>query len=456
MTMTERERTLGPAATDRIVAVTADSHVGPLLAEQLRAYCPKKHLEQFDEFISFAKTLPVRTAGPDPDEDPRRSHLRNALTTGGWDVHQRLRDMDRDGVAGEIVFHGLNTGRQDFLPWNGPFGAFGLPGFDPELVGVGRHLYNEWLADFVSVEPERHAGLAHLPMWDPEAAVKELEWAASKGLRGVNFPRPQAAIPAYNDPVWDPFWSACEDFGMPLTTHAQSGPPPGKMCPGDLEINLFEIMSDVGRQALTQLVFGGVFDRHPKLKLVYTEVLDTWFSTTLARMDNVAMFLKRQQALPASQQLKAGGGAARSTGLLELSKLPSEYCLEQVFIGWTALAPFEAEDAVRNGYASQVLWGSDYPHPEGSWQLPREDDEPPMTHLHLRDTFARVPAEAAAAMIGGNAMRVYGFDPDKLRAVANRINSLTFEQLAVPLEHEPEDFVTRSAALAFRRTGPFV
>jgi hypothetical protein len=79
-----------------------------------------------------------------------------------------------------------------------------------------------------------------------------------------------------------------------------------------------------------------------------------------------------------------------------------------------------------------------------------------MTHLHLRDTFARIPAEPAAAMIGGNAMRVYGFDPNKMRAVADRINSLTFEQLAVPLKDEPEDFVTRSAALAFRRTGPFV
>jgi predicted TIM-barrel fold metal-dependent hydrolase len=455
MTITAQERSTS-APTDRVVAVTSDSHVGPLLDEQLRAYCPSKNLEQFDEFVAFAKTLPVRKGGPAEGEDPRRSHLRNALTTGGWDVEQRLRDMDRDGVAAEIVFHGLNTGRQDFLPWNGPFGAFGLPGFDDELVGLGRHMFNQWLVDFVSVQPERHAGLAHLPMWDPDAAVKELEWAAANGLRGVNFPRPQPGIPAYNDPVWESFWSACEDLDMPLTTHAQSGPPAGKVCPGDLEINMFEIMSDVGRQALTRLVFGGVFERHPRLKLVYTEVLDMWFATTLARMDNVAMAMAREKALPAAHQLQAAGGAARHTGFVELSKLPSEYCLEQVFIGWTALAPFEAEDAVRGGYDSQVLWGSDYPHPEGSWQLPREDDEPPMTHLHLRDTFARIPAANAAAMLGGNAIRVYGLDAAKLRTVANRINSLTFEDLATPLDREPEDFVTRSAALAFRRTGAFV
>jgi predicted TIM-barrel fold metal-dependent hydrolase len=285
-------------------------------------------------------------------------------------------------------------------------------------------------------------------MWEPDAAVKELEWAAERGLRGVNFPRPQPGLPAFNDPVWEPFWSACEDLEMPLTTHAQSGPPPGKFNPGDFEVNMFEIMSDIGRQALTRLLFGGVFDRHPRLKLVYTEVLDTWFKSTMDRMDNIAMFFARDRELPESMQFTAE--------LLPLSKLPSEYCMENVFIGWTAVAPFETEDAVRHGYESQVLWGSDYPHPEGSWQLARTDDEEPMTHLHLRDSFAHIPAESAAAMIGRNAIRVYGFDADKLQAVANRINSLTFEQLATPLDGEPESYVTRSAALAFRRTGAFV
>ena len=441
-----------PAPTDRVVAVTSDAHVGPLLREQLRAYCPKKYLEQFDEFTAMAEKLPLRTTGPDPEEDPRQSHLRNALTTGGWDIHQRLRDMDRDGVAAGVIFHGLNTGRQDFMPFNFVFGGAGFPGYDNELVGVGRHIYNQWLADFVSVEPERHAGLAHLPMWDPDAAVKELEWAAERGLRGVNFPRPFPGIPAYNDPVWDRFWSACEDLEMPLTTHAQSGPPAkADPCPGDFEVNLFEIMSDIGRQALTRLVFGGVFERHPKLKLVYTEVIDTWWTSTLARLDNVALFIARQDGLRPTQRVNAQSG-----GLTRLPRLPSEYCMENVFIGWTVLAPFEAEDAVRNGYDSQVLWGSDYPHPEGSWQYPRTDDEEPMTHLHLRDSFARLPADRAAAMIGGNAIRVYGLDAAKLQRVAERINSLTYEQLATPFEVEPEDFVTRSAAFAFRRVGPFV
>jgi len=439
------------SGTDRVVAVTSDSHVGPLLREQLRDYCPRQYLEQFDEFCAFADTLPKRMAGPDPDEDARTSHLRNALTTGGWDPHQRIRDMDRDGVAGEVIFHGLNTGRQDFMPFNGPFGAFGLPGFDNELVGFGRHIFNQWLADFVSVEPERHAGLAHLPMWDPDAAVAELEWAASAGLKGVNFPRPQTSIPPYNDPVWDRFWSACEDLDMPLTTHAQSGPPTGaRPSLGDFECHLFEIMGDTGRQALPRLIFGGVFERHPKLKLIYTEVVDAWWMETLAQLDGLAAFVAKQETLRTTQRVNSDLFA-----FAKLSMLPSEYCMQNLFIGWSCMAPFEADDAVRNGYASNVLWGSDYPHPEGSWQYPRTDDEVPMTHLHLRDTFAAVAPEHVAAMIGGNAMRVYGFDADKLCAVANRINALTYDELATPLDREPEAFATRAAAFCFRRSGPF-
>src|SRR5213075_2619409 len=59
---------------------------------------------------------------------------------------------------------------------------------DYEQAQIGRHIYNRWLADFCSVEPERHVGLAHLPMWDIDAAIEELEWAHAHGLKGVNFP----------------------------------------------------------------------------------------------------------------------------------------------------------------------------------------------------------------------------------------------------------------------------
>jgi hypothetical protein len=75
--------------------------------------------------------------------------------------------------------------------------------------------------------------------------------------------------------------------------------------------------------------------------------------------------------------------------------------------------------------------------------------------VQVRDTFAGVPADRAAAMIGGNAIRVYGLDAEKLRGVAERINSLTFAELATPFDDEPEDVLTRSAYFCFRRSGAF-
>src|SRR5439155_19306644 len=89
---------------------------------------------------------------------------------------------------------------------------------DLELVTVGQRMYNKWLSEQCSVQPERHVGLANLPMWDVEAAIRELEWASSVGLRGVNFPAPKPGIKPYDHPDWEPFWAACEERGMTLAT----------------------------------------------------------------------------------------------------------------------------------------------------------------------------------------------------------------------------------------------
>ncbi len=339
--------------------------------------------------------------------------------------------MNYDGVAGEIIFHGLNVGRVEPLPFGGLFG-FSESDADPELVGLGRHMYNQWLADFVSEEPERHAGLCQLPMWDVDAAVKELEWARDAGLRGVNFPRPQPGLLPFNHPDWEPFWAAAEALEMPLSTHAQSGGTPVATAGrGNMLINILEITGYAARRAFHYLVFGGVFDRHPGLKLVFTEQPGQWWRPMLDEMDSLYILL---------------GGLDEP-----LDKMPSDYGRDNLFVGASCLAPFEARDAVAESYSANVLWGSDYPHPEGSWQYPRYDGEPSMSKLAMRDTFADIPSRDTALMIGENAARVYGFDVAKLRTVAARIGAPSFADLQRPLEHEPEDRSTRSAIYAFRR-----
>ena len=103
-----------------------------------------------------------------------------------------------------------------------------------------------------------------------------------------------------------------------------------------------------------------------------------------------------------------------------MPKPPSEYCADNVFVGASFLAPFEAERAVREGYASQLMWGSDYPHIESTWQFSDDADAVPVTRLALRNTFHTIPEPETRAILGGNAIRVFGLDARELTQVAAR------------------------------------
>ena len=204
-----------------LVIVSCDTHVGPRLVEDLRPYCPEDLLGEFDAYAGALQAKreaaaahrekvafgDVRTG---PDWGVRMANLQ---TPGHYDMHARLRDLDADGVAAEIMFHDSQNGepipfQSDTLLMRGSGVAQ-----DFDLLRAGQHIYNQWLADVCSIEPERHIGLMHLPLWDIEAAIAELEWARSAGLKGLNFPYPKPYMEPYTNPVWDPFFSACEDLG---------------------------------------------------------------------------------------------------------------------------------------------------------------------------------------------------------------------------------------------------
>ena len=199
--------------------------------------------------------------------------------------------MDADGIAAEVIFHGSMNG--EMLPWESGgdkiFGTGGETAEIRELMTVGRHLFNQWLADFCSVQPERHIGCAQVPIWDIAATLREIEWANEHGLRGVNWPASRYDMNAeYNDPEWEPVWSACEEFGMTLNTHS------GAVVPGLLDkegrpVPLFMplLQAEAGgwltRRGIGRMVLSGVFERHPGLKLVLTEATRRWWPYTLPR-----------------------------------------------------------------------------------------------------------------------------------------------------------------------------
>ena len=401
------------------VVVSCDSHVGPRLVEDMRPYCPKKYLARYDEFVQqheagveamrelFSKSGGARGAA--------FTNHPNMATPGHYDPHARLRDMDADGVAAEAMWHFSQNGEP--MPWVGiGLGTVAQEQF--ELGAVCYDMYNRWLADFCSVDPERLLGLVYIPSWDIEASIKELKRAREAGLRVVNFPPPsRPGQPEYNNPAWEPFWAACQDLGFTLATHSSGGPMFDYLSgPGGMELMVYEGGGYMARRAVWWLTYGQVFERYPELKLIITEQYEGWYLPTMLELDSIYMTFSMGRSLP---------------------RLPSEYLRSNVYLGASFMSTFQAEEAWREGYAENVLWGRDYPHVEGTWR-PVADGDEPVTKLALRHVLSRVPAREALQIAGQNAVRVYWLDVKHLAKVAAEIGAPSAAELAVAPKSLPD------------------
>jgi predicted TIM-barrel fold metal-dependent hydrolase len=437
----------GGAATDQgsapYVVVSCDTHIGPRLVEDLRPYCPKELLDDFDRYAAELQAKREAAAaarkrvsfGGKQMGDDWGVRLDNLQTAGHHDMHARLRDLDADGVAAEVVFHDSQNGEPIPFQTDTLLMRTGGQDQDFDLLKAGYHIYNQWLADVCSIEPERHIGLMALPMWDRDAAIEELTWARSAGLKGISFPTPKPYLVPYNDPGWDEFFSAVEDLDVSLCNHGGAGASGGSF-PGAMSIAKYEISMMARICPMDQLVFGGVFERHPRLRLVLTESPGTWWNFVLQEMDSIYLTDTRSYG-PSEKE--------------RVPHLPSEYAARQVFIGASFHARFEAEDAMAHGYEDRVIWGSDYPHFEGTYQYGADGPNgEPMTWASWRFHYAGLPADKVRAFLGGNAMAAYDLDHEALTRVAARINAPNHADLnAEKVEERPPG----SGHLAFRTFG---
>lgn len=421
-----------------LMVISSDAHVGPRLREDLRPYCEKKYLEQFDEYIETHPAVPrpmeVELLRPDFMEGRRW----NCQTEGHWDPHAHLRDMDRDGVAGEVIFHASQNYQAfpfDAANW---FGNGAPTAEQRELVAAGRRIYNRWLADFCSVEPERHAGMAQLPMWDIPAAIKELEWAAEAGLRGVNFPAADGpGMPPLDDPVYEDFFAASAATDMTLTTHIGTAALQPFMNRLSGKTAVAAGLTDSvpwGRRVMWILAYVGAFERHPNLKFVITEYSGVFWKATLSDIDSIYY------------------SPIANVDTDIIPRPPSEYLKKQVWVGQSFQSREEAIDGIESGAVDRLCWGSDYPHAEGTYCYPTRPDETPMTRLALANTYHDLPLDAVRKMVGENALAAYPLlDGAALQKVADRIGPLPQEVLTAPdLSDPPHNF---GVTLAFRTRG---
>jgi predicted TIM-barrel fold metal-dependent hydrolase len=382
---------------NRYLIVSADGHAG-LQPEGYRDYLEAKYHPAFDE--AFAAQLKAIEAAEEhfmvKDFNKNwRDNIDEGLS-GAWDSAARLKVIDGDGIAAEVLFPDGITERN-----TPPFGA-GLAlkpwGVDPELQWAGARAHNRWMAEFCQEEKVRRIGLAVIPvLWSVEEAVKEIKWAHKNGLKGILIPALMGDHDGYNHPKYYPVWQTCQELDMVIHTHSGPAPDYDFALPGAMGVFLCEFAWWASRP-LWYLIFGGVFEMFPRLKFVITEVSEFWVPHTLELMD------VRASVKHTSGKL----GDFRSN----LTMKPSEYFARNCWI--SASAHFdEGSAAVRHGIGiDKVMWGTDYPHPEGSW---------PKTQEKMEKYLSGIPEDELTKMLSGNAIECYNLDVEALNKIAARI-----------------------------------
>ena len=317
--------------------------------------------------------------------------------SGAWDPERRARELDADGIAAEVIFpDGSQNNAAPFQAAEGP----GAVGADHALQSVGAWAYNRWLADFVSDSPTRRLGVIQLPAaHDVDALVAETKRAHADGLRGgILVPPLEPGLPGYHDPHYDPLWALAAERGLPVSVHggnARAPDGPDAYGPEEPLASFFHFTESAffDRRPLWFFIWGGVFDRHTGLKLVFAEALSHWVPQEIMRLDEMIDMWN-------SRQLRE-----------RIQHRPSDYWRERCAITATFISRGEAEMRHEIGVRN-MMWGSDYPHPEGSW---------PVTRQQQVDSLHGVPENEIEAILGGNAVEFYGLDVEKLAPIAARI-----------------------------------
>ncbi|MBX6389832.1 MAG: amidohydrolase [Frankia sp.] len=388
---------------DRYLLISTDTHAG-LPPEKYREYLDPQYRAAFDESLANDVTSAQLI---NQDEHQRFLAEWNAQIgghggmTGSWDPVVRTKELDGEGVAAEVVFpdaDAAGVGGVSGSPFGSGLGSSGDS--DPELVMAGAWAHNRWLAEFCQHDPERRYGVAIVPaLHDVQAAVRLVEWAANHGIRGgVMIPARWGSYPAYNDRVYDPLWSVCAEAGMVVHTHSGVGPTDYTWSPGLISIYATESYW-WGARPFWALLLGGVFERHPTLRYAIAENGAWWVPDILDRMDS-----KWEGDHPTR---KFGPSAFRDG----MTMMPSEYYRRNVWLASSVMGEIEVERRHRIG-VDRLMWGHDYPHPEGTW---------PNTRAWLRERFGAVPEDEARRILGLNAAELYGFDLARLAPVVERI-----------------------------------
>jgi predicted TIM-barrel fold metal-dependent hydrolase len=318
----------------------------------------------------------VAAAGK-PAEEIRVAGVRfEEMHRGGWDPEARLGDQDRDGIAAEIIYPTVGM-----VLCNHPDFDYKKACFDA---------YNRWVAEYCSAHPERLLGCGQTAMRSPQEGVEDLKSIRALGLRGVMMPG-DPAVEDYDSRVYDPFWEAAVELGLPLSFHILTDRSHsfGARVRGPAMNGFLSIVRGC-QDVMGTLVLGGVFERHPALRIACVEADAGWVPHYMYRMDHA--FERHRHWLPAGQKL---------------SRRPSEYFAENIYVtfqdDWVA---FKTADLMN---WRRLMWANDFPHSDSTW---------PGSQALLRDHAGELREEQRRAILCENVADLYGIDLAALGATS--------------------------------------
>ncbi len=307
-------------------------------------------------------------------EDPEKLTREGSMDTvplGGIDPDEHVKDMQKDGVSGGVLYPS-----QGLTLWSR------VPASD--LLSAIFRAYNDHLAEFCNAHPKWLKGIATINVDDIADGVGELERAADIGLAGAMISvRP---ILRYDHPGYDRLWAAAQELDMPLSLHTGTE----RWMPGTDPRNIvgqdpfdFPNREYDARQCVNSMIFSGVFERYPKLKVGVVEFEIAWAPYFMQRMDG---FYGERASGVHGKRFKNGA-------------LPSDFFRSNIFIG------FQEDDLgieLRHHIGVDgLLWGSDYPHAESTFPKSREI---------IDQILSNVPEEEKAKIAGGNTAKLYHFN----------------------------------------------
>jgi predicted TIM-barrel fold metal-dependent hydrolase len=319
--------------------------------------------------------IAIVTAASDPPRDPTRWE---DVPRSTYVPAERLKAMDRDEVDTHTFFPNVSG------LTNNKFQREGSEDFRLACIRA----YNDWLVEeWLSVSP-RFIAQCISPMWDPDLAAAEIARAVKNGHLGVIWHgAPDVlGLPHFNDPHWDPVYRLCSELGVPVCLH-QGGGMPRLANPPNIALNTRSAVGatksiSLNMQLIINILFSGVLDRFPGLKLVTVESGIGWIPYVLELADHEYERLR-----------------VYDDGL---KVRPSENFRNHIWANfWFEHIGIENRHHIG---VENIIYETDFPHPTTTW---------PHSKQRREECLAAVPPEERQLLLMDNAIKLYQLDVDR-------------------------------------------